>query len=277
MSLASPSSTVPPSTGPPQLILLATDFCAPARSALACARQIAQLRSAIISALHVMDLTSAPSDDRPSYSAQRSSAESRLREIRRELRLAGVPESATLVTAGRPARAIRDVAATEGASLLILGVNGSRSRKTSTLGATARALLRRAPCPVIAVPALDARPPANPTSGPPIFLSDTAPASLRAALAAWPTLNGSPPIRVVLPPGGDRRELQPDLPQSFAPARVLRLPGAAPALLDEAAHIRAGLIVLAFRAGGYLDSFATGSFAHSLITAARCPVLSVRC
>ena len=223
-----------------------------------------------------MDLTGASAASRPSYSVENDSARSRLRDIRRELRLAGLTESATLVTAGRPAQAIRRIAATDRVSLLVLGVNGSRSRKASTLGSTARALLRRAPCPVLTVRVLDARSLAQPSNAAmqPLFVTDTAPESLRAALAAWPMLAIPRQVRVVLPPEGKH---DPEIPRRFAPARVLEFPDAPLTLLREAADTSAGLIVLAFRAGCYLDSFATGSFAHALVTGAPCAVLTVRC
>ncbi len=280
MTAASLSFAVPPRTGSPQVILLATDFCAPAQHALACARQIARLRGAAVRALHVMDLSGTTSDDGPCYSVVHDSAESRLRDVRRELRLGCVPESATLVTAGRPARAIRQAAAEYGASLLILGVNGSRSRKASTLGSTARALLSCAPCPVLTVRPLDAHHSCigSCTAERPLFITDTAPESLRAGLVAWPSAKNSQQIRVALPPDGKRRlQLDPATPLRFASAHVLELPDAAFTLLREAADTRVGIMVLALRSGSYLDSFATGSFAHTLITKAACPVLTVRC
>lgn len=280
MTAASMALKIPPSTGSREVILLATDFCAPARCALACARQVARLRGAAVRALHVMDLTGAEIAERPDYSVVHDSAQSRLRDIRRELRLAGVPESATLVTAGRPARAIREFATRDQASLLILGINGSRSRKATTLGSTTRALLRHAPCPVLTVAQ-------NCPEDPPsrgrcfdraLFVMDTYPESLRAALTAWPATMGSRPIRVVLPPDGERRtKLDPDIPRRFAPAHILEMRAAAGAILAEAAATRAGLIVLALRSDGYLDSLAAGSIAHTLITSAPCPVLTVRC
>ena len=266
-------------------ILLATDFCDPAQCALACARQIARLRGAAVRALHVMDFTGAAADERPPYSAVRDSAEHRLREIRRELRLAGVPESATLVAAGRPARAIRATAVQYQAALLILGLNGSRSRKSSTLGATARALLRHSPCPVltVAAPCPDLSPePASaralhhPILERPVFVADTAPESLRAALAAWPSPAESSTTRVVLPPDGRRRIVQGAATPKI-PAGSLEFAGAARTLLRKAEATRAGIIVLGLRGGGYLDSFATGSFAHAIATGAGCPVLTVRC
>ncbi|HTV83488.1 MAG TPA: universal stress protein [Acidobacteriaceae bacterium] len=262
---------VPSSPGSPQVILLATDFCAPARCALACARQIARLRRASVRALHVLDLTGAAHGERPPFSVVHDSAASQLREIRRELRLAGVSESATLVAAGRPARAIRQTAEHYQPALLILGLNGSRSRKSTALGTTARALLADAPCPILTVapPCPDRTASRAQPFARPLLITDTDPRTFRAALAAWPETAAL--MRIVLPPGA--AEHAPEAPR----APTLRFPGAARALLHEAADSRAGIVVLALRAGGYLDSFATGSFAHAILTKAHCPVLTVRC
>lgn len=234
---------------------------------------MAQLRGASVRALHVLDLTTAAS----SFAIARDAAERMLREVRRELRFAGIRETATLVSAGRPARAIREAAVQYQSSLLMLGVNGARSRKPSTLGATARALLANAPCPVVTVShGCDGRRPALEN---PLFVTDTAPESLAAALAAWPLANAvcEIPLCVVLPPNSRR------LPKTFAaiteriaPVLPLEHDGAAAAILQEAAVKDAGLIVLAFRGGSWLDSWSSGSVSHGIVTAATCPVLTVR-
>lgn len=280
MASESQAAPVYAAPGPPGEILLATDFCEPARRALDCARHIARMRGAAVRALHVMDLTGMPASEREhtSFSVARESAERMLREIRRELRLAGVRESAMLVAAGRPAQAIRETAEQHRPAMVVLGLNGSRSRRTYTLGATARALLTQAACPVLTVGAA-----APDWDGcacrQPLFVTDTDPESLRAARAAWPE-TAEPetlPVRAVVAPNADSAT-QPELNGPLAEVRPLPLAGgAALALLHEAAERRTGLIVLALRGGGYLDSFASGSLAHALVTQAGCPVLTVRC
>lgn len=256
-------------------ILLATDFCDSSRSALACARQMAQLRGASVRALHVLDLTTAAS----AFTMARDAAERMLREVRRELRFAGIRETATLVSGGRPARAIREAVAQYRPSLLIVGANGARSRKASTLGATARALLAHASCPVVVVShGFEERRPASALENC-LFVVDAEPESLTAALAAWPVATPARdvPLCVVLPPKSRRLPKRlAETPERFAPVRTFRHDDAAATILQEAAAREAGLIVLAIRAGGSLDSWTSGGVAHSIVTAANCPVLTVR-
>lgn len=274
-------------------ILFATDFCRPARAALACVRHVARFRGAPVRALHVLDLTGTTAEQREhgSFSAARDSAECMLREVRHELRHAGISENATLLTGGRPARAIRDAATEYHAAMLVLGINGTRSRKAHTLGATARALLAHCPCPVLTVSSDGPHagsllsPERAPVHTPDchnfdrlIYITDSATGSFSAGFAAWPRAETAPAsLSVVLPPNGGRRPAPAGAaPRRSVPRRTLELTGAAATLLAEFEHLAPDLVVLALRAGGYLDSFASGSFAHALITAAPCPVLTVR-
>lgn len=277
MPSSRPIDTADPGLAPTGEILLATDFCEPARRALASVRQLARARGAAVRALHVTDLTGTTASQREqtSYSSVRDSAERMLREIRRELRLAGVQESAMLIAAGRPAKAIREMAEQRRAGLIALGLNGPRSRRPSTLGATTRSLLKHAPCPVLTV---GSRVPGTPVSCKgdcwcerALIVTDNHPESLAAALSAWPPPSGSEPVvRVVLPP--DTRQQPPPEPREG----TLPLAQAARLLLREAAARKTGVIVLALRTGGYLDSFAARTVAHTLVTRAACPVVTVR-
>ncbi|MGB9144897.1 MAG: universal stress protein [Acidobacteriaceae bacterium] len=263
-------------SNPSAEILLATDFCECSRSALACARQIAQLRGAGVRALHVLDMTTAPS----SFTIARDSAERMLREVRRELRFAGIQETATLISGGRPARAIREAAVRYQSSLLILGLNGARSSTLSALGVTARALLSHAPCPVVTVNrSCNGRRPASELENS-LFVTDAAPESLAAALAAWPLASTAcdVPLCAVFAPSSRRLPKKfAEIPEQFAPVHPFKHEDAAAAILQQAAAKRAGLILLAFRAGSHLDSWASGSVAHGIVTAASCPVLTARC
>ncbi|HTX40903.1 MAG TPA: universal stress protein [Acidobacteriaceae bacterium] len=256
-------------------ILLATDFCDASRSALACARQMAHLRGAAVRALHVLDLTAAES----SFTIAHESAERMLREVRRELRFAGIRETATLVSGGHPARAIREAVAQFKPALLVLGLNGARSRNPSALGATVRALLAHAPCPVVTVTeSFDWRREPSALENA-LIVTDTAPEGPAAALTAWPPAKGARDVRIcaVLPPNSRRLPKRfSQTPEPFAPARPIRHDGAAAAILQEANARDAGLMVLAFRAGGYLDSWGVSCIARRIVTAAKCPVLTVR-
>lgn len=262
-------------------ILLATDFCDPARHALAWARQLARLRGSSVRAVHVIDLTGDAASGTPSFSIARDSAERRLRELRRELRLAGVAGSATLIAGGKPALAIRDTATRIHAGLLVLGINGTRSRRASTLGSTAKALLAHPPCPIVTVAAQQTEHAPARSPGPTLFVTDATTASLHAGLRAWPPAASLPPeavLRAVSHPGqSGRLKFSPEVRESFASLRTIALEGSADAILREAAQIPAGLIVLCLQAGSPLDGYTRGDFAHALITGAPCPVLTVRC
>lgn len=283
--MADPSQSLAVYSDGPAEILLATDFCEPARRALVCARKIARARGAPVRALHVLDLIGTTAAERGSYTAARDSAEHRLREIRRELRLAGVRESAMLIAAGRPARAIRESMEQHRSGMLVVGLNGSRSRRISTMGATTRALLTQPhpPCPVLVVGAAASEPALDRdrfTCEPVLFVTDTDAASLRAALKAWPLPQsarelGGVPVWAVLSPSGNHDTLT-EIPELFAPVQRVPLAEAALNLLREARERKAGLIVLSVRAGGYLDSFRSGSLGHALVKGAPCPVLTVR-
>lgn len=260
-------------------ILLATDFCGPSRRALACAKEIARLRGNQIRALHVIDLTGEPPSRTPSFSAARDSAERMLREIRRELRLAGIRESATLITAGKPAQAIREAAIQYHAGLLVLGLNGSRSRRTSNLGRTARALLLQPPCPILTVAAANGEQSPGDLSKP-IFVTDATPEALQAALGAWALPDRARAVSLCVVPPAGRRPPRPALPSElqgyFAPPTTYEGDDAAENIQRAAAEAGANLIVLALRTGGSLDSFQRGGIAHALITVGSCPVLTVR-
>jgi nucleotide-binding universal stress UspA family protein len=262
-------------SNPSDQILLATDFSDASRSALACARQMAQLRGASVRALHVLDLITTAS----SFAIARDAAQRMLREARRELRFAGVRETATLISGGHPSRAIREAAVRYRPSLLILGLNGVRSRNASTLGATARALLTQPPCPVITVKhGYQERMPASMLENF-LFVTDAAQESLASALTAWPLADTvrDIPVCAVLPPTSRRKEKKViEIPERFTLLNAFRHDDAAAVIMQKTAAGNAGLIILAFRAGAYLDSWSPGSVAHGIVTTASCPVLSVR-
>lgn len=256
-------------------ILFATDFCEPARRALAYAIRMARRQGYAVRALHVLDLTRGDSGEAISYTTAHDSAEQRLRQVRRELRLAGVGESATLIDGGRPARAIRQAAAHYAPALLVLGLNGARSRSPSALGATARALLTSAPCPVVTVSAAFQDSSVSLPFRNPLFVTDGDSAGFHAALHACPVPADGAPVRIVAA-GGASRRIPRSRMKSFSPI-VVDLERAATQIPDELEGIRPDLLVLSVRSGGVLDSFASGSLAHRLLTLAPCPVLTVRC
>jgi nucleotide-binding universal stress UspA family protein len=259
-------------------ILLATDFCEPARRALAFARQIARRRSAPIHAAHVLDLTGPDPAIRRSFSTAHDSAKRSLREIRLELRLAGIENSATLISAGNAADAIRGLVQLHQPSLLVLGLNGALSQDPAALGATARSLLAAPPCPILTVSELCLAPSAHAAERV-VIVIDTAPDSLRAALDAWP-LGPRPTSGALLTIRSKGTKTVPTPPAAlqhqFHPVQGIDPKNAADAILRHAKETTAGLIVVAFGSGTRLASLNRGALACTLLTQASCPVLTVR-
>lgn len=270
----------PPSI-PGSEILFATDFSDSSRRTLAWVKEIARGRGAAVRAVHVIDLTgNGRTESRPgSFAATRDSAERMLREVRRELRLAGIPVTATLIAGGKPARAIREAAAQYQSRLLVLGVKGARSLRPSTLGATAKSLLQRPPCPILMAGAACPEHPPPGGLDRPLFVTDATSEGLNAALMAWPlpTTQPAPALLAVLPAEADEAvELSPEVRELFHAIRILAPREAAKAAIREAAEMRSELIVVGLRGGGHLDSFARSGLAHTLITGALRPVLIAR-
>ena len=262
----------------PAEILYATDFCEAAGHALKFAKKVARLRGCAVRAIHVIDLSGPAGGVYASYAAAYDVAVRRLRALRRELRLSGIPRSATLITSGAPARAIRDAAFRYQSGMIVLGLFGESDVLTTSLGRVARSILRRAQCPVLTVG------PGSPETDSPDFkrvfyITDISPDSLLAATHVWPAqfdhLATRP--RAVLPAPKDAEKLPPANASLSAPFLPIEHHNAGATLLAEAASSNADLIVLGVRSGGYLDVFHAGSVPNALISRATCPVLTVRC
>lgn len=259
-------------------ILLATDFSESSWRALGVARQVARMRGAAVHAIHIIDLTDSSRAGPLSFSSARDAAQRGLRQIQRDLRLAGVPGSATLITGGSVADAIHKSALRYQPCMVVLGLHGQRTMPAATPGETAKMILAHAPYPVAIV---GDHVQANPTSpfARVLFVTDSAPESLRGAGEDWPNRNDpkSATLHIVLPPETARQthSSQPH-DERFASVRQFDYESAAEAALREAESSQADIVVLRIRAKSYLDSFAAGSIAHQVITRALCPVLTVR-
>jgi nucleotide-binding universal stress UspA family protein len=224
------------------------------------------------------DQSRQPAGGQHSFSSAHDSAQRGLRLIQRELRLNGIPETATLITGGTPAQAIHEAARRYKPELLVLGLHGDRAMLARTLGATARMILPRADYPVFTVGA-EGLEDLHTACSRVLFVSDAAAESLRAAHRAWPRRDepGLTSLDVVLPPGAAADSgFHTDPRQYFSPVRLHPSEGAAEAILQQAAVLRAELIVLAVRVDGYLDVLTPGNTAYAIVTGASCPVLTVR-
>jgi nucleotide-binding universal stress UspA family protein len=279
--LSAPSPVVFATPNPSGEILFATDFREGAGRALAFVKQAAKHRHLRVRIVHVLELT----EDRESFLADQVEAKRMLRQAGHELRLAGLVETATLITAGQAGPAISEAAERYCPALLVMVLRSHAGRGHNVFGKTGSSLLRRAGCPVCIVGPRSAED--CDLTRPTLFATDLEPQSLRLSLDAWPVSLQRRKVWTVLPPAQ-----KPDSAQNFGPrplsdfrnhdddqlepARALSRESAAQHILSEAAQSPPALIVLGFARSGYLDSLAGGGFIDSIVRDAPCPVLLVR-
>lgn len=258
-------------------ILYATDFSEPSRRALACARQIARRRGALLRTVHIVDLMGHNSAAPSSFTSAIEVARRSMRILRRELRLAGIRENATIIPSGSISLAIRDTAVRYRATLLIMGLHGEPGITMPTFGGNVRRLLRSAPCPVLTV---GMRGPDNPapTFERVLFVTDMSPVSVTAAQQAWPFEEEGPPVAhfAVLSPDAAQLPLPPDIPPALAPQHIVAHHQAAGLIAARAAESKVDLIVVGLRSNGYLDTLAAGSIVRAILSKSACPVLIAR-
>jgi nucleotide-binding universal stress UspA family protein len=259
-------------------ILFATDFSEPARRALACAKQIARRRGAFLRVLHVIDLTSHTVPAHNSFNAAIESARRWLRTNRRQLRLAGIQEAATIISGGSISLAVRDAAIRYHATLLVMGLHGDPRIATPSFGGNVRRLFRSSPCPMLTAGVRGPNNPA-PTFERVLFVTDPSPEGVAAARQAWP-LDGQPePIAhfVVLPSDATAQLVHGiDAAPALAPRSIVAQQQAAGVILAKAADAKADLIVIGLRRGSCLDTLSLGSVIRSIWSKVACPVLTAR-
>jgi universal stress protein A len=138
----------------------ATDLSLASVPALRAAAEEARRRQARLIVLHALDLppeglllgnatVPAPPEDPRSRAAQRRAAEERLVRFLRQAELEAEP----LVADGAAAASIVALARQPGVELVAVGTTGGRRLEHALLGSVAEAVVRRAPCPVLTVPA----------------------------------------------------------------------------------------------------------------------------
>jgi nucleotide-binding universal stress UspA family protein len=275
-------------------IVVGVDGSAESIAALNSAASIARFRRC---ALHVVSVLPpfANTDLTSSGSAARSDElriELRTGAIRELLRFAGAGEDWTHeVVLGRPAKTITRIAEMRCADLIVVGRHEHSLLDRISGGETTLQVMRLSPVPVIAVSA-DME-----SVRSIVVATDFSPASLRAAKAALPLLRGSGAMYLVYvePPV----EL---LPQGFAVSGDTRYPGdvvvwfrrfteslaappgvivegvvlngkPAPAALEFAERVGAGLIAAGSHAHSRMERFILGSVSTDLVRNAGCPVL----
>ena len=120
-------------------VMFATDFSTASEGALRMAREIADQSGAAIHAVHVV----------PPVTAEGQAAEllSALAQ-----RFGGQERLQTALLFGRPAGEIVRYAQANGIDLIVVGTHGRTGVTRALLGSVAEAVVRLAPCPVLAVP-----------------------------------------------------------------------------------------------------------------------------
>lgn len=137
-------------------IVVPMDFSAPARRALALARDLAQLAGPshvmLVHGYHVPpEIEAFAADLIPSYLERLSEqAAEDLSALLSELQDAGV-SAEFFSQAGSPERVILDLARDKEADLIVMGTHGRTGLARAALGSVAARVVRAATCPVIAV------------------------------------------------------------------------------------------------------------------------------
>jgi nucleotide-binding universal stress UspA family protein len=287
-------------------ILCPTDFSTVSTAAEGYAAALAARYEARLTLLHVdppMPIM-APYGEIPVdvrlFEEQRAQAERDLAAARDRARTAGAAAEATLV-GGYPGREILAAAGDEDADLIVLGSHGRGGVEHLLLGSVAEKVLRKAPCPVMIVPAT-----ATPRPGAlfarilcPIDGSAGSAEAVEYAVSLARETDGLLTLVTVvepLPEAGEFTALDAGEYQRSAEARAATmLREAVPAamrewcridervvvgkpstrILDTAAEVGADVIVMGVRGRGAVDLLAFGSTTNDVVRRAPCPVVVV--
>jgi nucleotide-binding universal stress UspA family protein len=145
-----------------QKILVATDFSPHAAAALRLACELAKTCDASLCLVHAYDLIPyALPEGMPLYDAAtlarlREDLARQLAQAREEALKAGVKQVEVSLVQGQPAQEIVRLAE-GGYSLIVVGTHGRTGIAHILLGSVAERVVRKAPCPVITVPLVEAR------------------------------------------------------------------------------------------------------------------------
>jgi nucleotide-binding universal stress UspA family protein len=136
-----------------KLIFWATDGSEHADRALEYARQLAEASSAELVAAHVREFSAGRSPGYPVH-VDEGEIETKIEAQANELKDSGINVRLERLegTAGGAAHAIADLAAADGADLIVVGTRGHGHVTGLLLGGVTQRLLHISKCPVLAVP-----------------------------------------------------------------------------------------------------------------------------
>lgn len=148
---------------PRGIVIGATDFSDPSMPALEAAAAEAERRGSHLHLLHVVDvgifalsgpaaaglpfLYGIPGISLPAIEDLRTAAQNRLREALTQFAIKGKP----IAESGPAAQTIVDLSSSARAELVVVGTHGRTGLSRLTLGSTAEAVIRLAPCSVLVV------------------------------------------------------------------------------------------------------------------------------
>jgi nucleotide-binding universal stress UspA family protein len=278
-------------------ILCPTDFSSFSRRAFDHALPLAAWYEAALKVLHVLPGSVIPASEVAYIGSPmlldpglREAAATELSGLVAPAARAGIHAEA-LLREGKTAAEILRAAHELPADLIVMGTHGRTGFERWVLGSVAETVLRRAPCPVLTVPAHAAERPQ------PLFFkrilcaTDFSPASeaaLRYAVSLAEEAQSNLMLVHVLEgahrrPEFDcasraqlRKTMSREAPEWCVPEEILAWGQAAPEILRLARENEAGLIVMGVHGRGLLDLMAFGSVTHQVVREATCPVLTVR-
>jgi nucleotide-binding universal stress UspA family protein len=294
------ASTVPPDAALSiRRILWACDFSAGSRDALLWLLAIARHYQSQITALHVIPTAVPPGGGMLSISNPALLRPHLHHDVSAALDrwvapavAASVPTTVAL-REGEPVHEILGMAERLPADLVVLGTHGRGAFERSAIGSVAEAVLGRARCPVVTVPAHAVPASVTGMPGTVLWATDFSPhatAALPYALSI--AAKGGAHLVLVhavepdrLPGEGQRvregeQRLREVVTGDRGPGhnvdRVVPFGEAAVEILGIARERKAGLIVMGTHGSGSLHSVVFGSTARRVIRKAPCPVLSLR-
>jgi nucleotide-binding universal stress UspA family protein len=288
-------------------ILVAADFSGRSAEAFRVACELAHEQQTRLFVLHVVEPE--PVTQKSVYFGQLTEPflaiergpgyDAALKDRLRDAYAPGRPvEVEYLVRDGVPAEAVLEVASQVGADLIVMGTHGRTGLRRLLAGSVAEAVLRRAPCPVLALSAPE--PPLaggrTPTILHPTDLSDGAQAALEVARDLARDRGARLVLLHVLPVAVVHCRivpLEPDVPAVRAalegmawqasgpdlkyPVEVrLTQGGAAAGILRVIRETGCSLIVMGTHGRSGLGRLLMGSVAEAVVRGAPCPVLTVR-
>lgn len=286
-----------------QTILVATDLSQSANSALCYAQTLAHAHRARIVITHVIDPVgyAFPSGLPSSLSAD-AAAREEVRKMEAETRRQGIQVQSEVQSGVICDRILQSVRETH-ADLLILGTCAHSSAGKAALGAVARQLLARTPCPVLAIPAQTAEDAATDST----FAKATGEAEIRLPKAGvWPnvliatdfsiaslealdyaarvtcdhlTVLHAEPCREPQLGGGCLERLRFLAPfnesHTLPVDHMVKHGEAAQLICAEAKRIHADLVVIGAPGEEFAEQDLSGSTVLQVITGVNCPVLCV--